>query len=95
MGFFSNWICLCVASDTSKDTAVAELQKQIDNIIQELNLLKEQQALQTGKPAGKKIFTAMKKGYKNDSVFLKVSQIHDKSRSFLSASSTSDYTECQ
>ncbi|XP_061597738.1 tetranectin-like [Cololabis saira] len=36
-----------VKKDTSKDTAVADLQKQIDNIIQELNLLKEQQALQT------------------------------------------------
>ncbi|XP_072226992.1 tetranectin-like [Leuresthes tenuis] len=36
-----------VKKDTSKDAAVAELQKQIDDIIQELNLLKEQQALQT------------------------------------------------
>lgn len=32
-----------------KDAAIEELQKQIDNIIMELNLLKEQQALQTGK----------------------------------------------
>lgn len=31
----------------AKDAAVAQLQKQIDNIVQELNLLKEQQALQT------------------------------------------------
>lgn len=35
-------------SDATKDTAVEQLQKQIDNIVQELNLLKEQQALQTG-----------------------------------------------
>lgn len=35
-------------SDTAKDAAVEELQKQIDDIVQELNLLKEQQALQTG-----------------------------------------------
>ncbi|XP_031151811.1 tetranectin-like [Sander lucioperca] len=34
-------------SDTAKDAAVEELQKQIDDIVQELNLLKEQQALQT------------------------------------------------
>ncbi|XP_017276685.1 tetranectin [Kryptolebias marmoratus] len=33
--------------DATRDAAVAELQKQIDNIVQELNLLKEQQALQT------------------------------------------------
>lgn len=32
----------------AKDGAVEQLQKQIDNIMQELNLLKEQQALQTG-----------------------------------------------
>lgn len=32
----------------AKDAAVEQLQKQIDNIVQELNLLKEQQALQTG-----------------------------------------------
>ena len=31
------------------DPAVAGLQKQIDDIVQELNLLKENQALQTGK----------------------------------------------
>ena len=37
-------------SDTSKDAAVEQLQKQIDDIVQELNLLKEQQALQTGEP---------------------------------------------
>ncbi|KAG8005238.1 Tetranectin [Nibea albiflora] len=34
-------------ADTTKDAAVEQLQKQIDNIVQELNLLKEQQALQT------------------------------------------------
>ncbi|XP_041665720.1 tetranectin-like [Cheilinus undulatus] len=33
--------------ETTKDPAIEELQKQIDNIVQELNLLKEQQALQT------------------------------------------------
>lgn len=32
----------------AKDAAIEQLQKQIDNIVQELNLLKEQQALQTG-----------------------------------------------
>ncbi|KAM6899710.1 tetranectin-like [Xenentodon cancila] len=36
-----------VKKDTSRDAAVADLQKQIDDIVQELNLLKEQQALQT------------------------------------------------
>lgn len=39
---------LCLKSDAPKDAAVAELQKQIHDIVQELNLLKEQQALQTG-----------------------------------------------
>ncbi|XP_032391240.1 tetranectin [Etheostoma spectabile] len=34
-------------SDTAKDAAVEQLQKQINDIVQELNLLKEQQALQT------------------------------------------------
>lgn len=33
--------------DVGKDAAIEGLQKQIDNIVQELNLLKEQQALQT------------------------------------------------
>ncbi|XP_071383603.1 tetranectin-like [Centroberyx affinis] len=33
--------------DVGKDAAVEQLQKQIDDIVQELNLLKEQQALQT------------------------------------------------
>ncbi|XP_037548833.1 tetranectin isoform X2 [Nematolebias whitei] len=33
--------------DATKDAAVADLQKQIHDIVQELNLLKEQQALQT------------------------------------------------
>ncbi|XP_034560200.1 tetranectin-like [Notolabrus celidotus] len=33
--------------EITKDPAVVELQKQIDDIVQELNLLKEQQALQT------------------------------------------------
>ncbi|XP_029919456.1 tetranectin-like [Myripristis murdjan] len=36
-----------VKKDVGKDAAVEELQKQIDNIVMELNLLKEQQALQT------------------------------------------------
>lgn len=36
-------------SDTTKDAAIEKLQKQINNIVQELNLLKEQQALQTSK----------------------------------------------
>ncbi|KAE8281978.1 Tetranectin [Larimichthys crocea] len=36
-----------VKKETTKDAAVEQLQKQIDNIVQELNLLKEQQALQT------------------------------------------------
>lgn len=38
-------------SDATKDAAVEQLQKQINDIVQELNLLKEQQALQTGKLA--------------------------------------------
>ncbi|XP_059206589.1 tetranectin-like isoform X1 [Centropristis striata] len=36
-----------IKKDTVKDAAIEELQKQINNINQELNLLKEQQALQT------------------------------------------------
>ncbi|XP_026156156.1 tetranectin-like [Mastacembelus armatus] len=36
-----------VKKDTTKDAAIEDLQKQIDNIVQELNLMKEQQALQT------------------------------------------------
>ncbi|KAM9838798.1 tetranectin [Aulostomus maculatus] len=35
-----------VRKDTTKDAAIEDLQKQIDNIVQELNLMKEQQALQ-------------------------------------------------
>lgn len=38
-----------VESETTKDPAIEDLQKQINDIVQELNLLKEQQALQTGK----------------------------------------------
>lgn len=38
----------CFISDTLRDSAVVELQKQIEEIIQDLNLLKEKQALQTG-----------------------------------------------
>lgn len=38
----------CLEAAPAKDAAVEQLQKQIDNIVQELNLLKEQQALQTG-----------------------------------------------
>lgn len=34
-------------TDTTKDAAIDQLQKQINDIVQELNLLKEQQALQT------------------------------------------------
>ncbi|XP_044027464.1 tetranectin-like [Siniperca chuatsi] len=36
-----------VKKDTTKDAAIEALQKQINDIVQELNLLKEQQALQT------------------------------------------------
>lgn len=44
------WIfTVFLESDTTKDSAIEELQKQINDIVQELNLLKEQQALQTGK----------------------------------------------
>lgn len=42
--------CLC-AGKTKKESnsaAIEELKKQIDQIVQDLNLLKEQQALQTG-----------------------------------------------
>ncbi|TDH03953.1 hypothetical protein EPR50_G00147300 [Perca flavescens] len=42
-------------SDTAKDAAIEELQKQINDIVQELNLLKEQQALQTVCLKGMKI----------------------------------------
>ncbi|XP_047461685.1 tetranectin [Mugil cephalus] len=35
------------ATEATKDTAIEDLQKQINDIVQELNLLKEQQALQT------------------------------------------------
>ena len=34
--------------EPTKDVAIEGLQRQIDDIVQELNLLKEQQALQTG-----------------------------------------------
>ncbi|XP_054462561.1 tetranectin-like isoform X2 [Anoplopoma fimbria] len=36
-----------VKKDTARDAAINKLQKQIEDIVQELNLLKEQQALQT------------------------------------------------
>lgn len=36
-----------VKKEATKDAAIEELQKQINDIVQELNLLKEQQALQT------------------------------------------------
>lgn len=36
-------------SEATKDAAIENLQKQIDDIVQELNILKEHQALQTGK----------------------------------------------
>ncbi|XP_019958019.1 tetranectin-like [Paralichthys olivaceus] len=36
-----------VKKETPKDSAIEELQKQINSIVEELNLLKEQQALQT------------------------------------------------
>ncbi|XP_037330535.2 tetranectin [Pungitius pungitius] len=41
--------------DTAKDAAIEELQKQINAIVQELNLLKEHQALQTVCLKGKKV----------------------------------------
>ncbi|XP_070841022.1 tetranectin-like [Chaetodon trifascialis] len=44
-----------VKKDTTSDAAIVQLQKQIDDIVQELNLLKEQQALQTVCLKGKKI----------------------------------------
>lgn len=34
--------------EKQKDAAIEQLQKQINDIVNELNLLKEQQALQTG-----------------------------------------------
>ncbi|KAM9385339.1 tetranectin-like [Pholidichthys leucotaenia] len=43
------------AKKETKDAAITDLQKQIDNIVQELILLKEQQALQTVCLKGKKI----------------------------------------
>ncbi|XP_033493622.1 tetranectin-like [Epinephelus fuscoguttatus] len=36
-----------IKKDTARDSAIEDLQKQINDIVQELNLLKEQQALQT------------------------------------------------
>ncbi|XP_054879640.1 tetranectin [Poeciliopsis prolifica] len=44
-----------VKKDTLRDAAVVALQKQIDEIIQDLNLLKEKQALQTVCLKGEKI----------------------------------------
>ena len=41
-----NVLVFLVESDTAKDSAIEELQKQINDIVQELNLLKEQQAPQ-------------------------------------------------
>ncbi|XP_014859668.1 PREDICTED: tetranectin-like [Poecilia mexicana] len=58
-----------VKKDTLQDAAVVELQKRIDEIIQDLNLLKEKQALQTvclrGEKIHKKCFLAdpLKKRY--------------------------------
>lgn len=52
-----NWHCLfimckfCPCAGKKKElnsAAIEELKKQIDQIVQDLNLLKEQQALQTG-----------------------------------------------
>lgn len=40
---------MLLESDTTKD-AIEVLQKQVKDIVMELNVLKEQQALQTGKP---------------------------------------------
>lgn len=42
--------CICFASSTecTNSAAIEELKKQIVDIVQELNLLKEKQALQTG-----------------------------------------------
>lgn len=36
-------------SDVTKDAAIDDLQKQINNIVTELTIVKEHQALQTGK----------------------------------------------
>ncbi|XP_062386237.1 tetranectin [Sardina pilchardus] len=58
-----------VRKDTQKDGAIEELRKQIDDILNEVNLLKEQQALQTVCLKGTKIqgkcylADPMKKGY--------------------------------
>lgn len=41
-----------------KDPAIEQLQKQINDIVQELNLLKEQQALQAGIRSTKKSFVS-------------------------------------
>lgn len=35
-------------SDSANSSAIEQLKKQIDEIVQDLNLIKEQQALQTG-----------------------------------------------
>ncbi|KAM7384498.1 hypothetical protein PAMA_011716 [Pampus argenteus] len=44
-----------VRKDTTKDAAIEDLQKQINDIVQELTILKEQQALQTVCLKGRKI----------------------------------------
>lgn len=36
------------STDSANNAAIEELQKQINDIVQELNLLKERQALQSG-----------------------------------------------
>lgn len=36
------------STDSANSAAIEELKKQVNDIVQELNLLKEQQALQTG-----------------------------------------------
>lgn len=43
-----NIFVLHFSTDSANNAAIEELKKQIDDIVQELNLLKEQQALQTG-----------------------------------------------
>ncbi len=41
-------MCLFAGNEESNSAAIEELKKQIEQIVQDLNLLKEQQALQTG-----------------------------------------------
>lgn len=60
---------MLLESDTTKDAAIQELQKQINDIVQDLNVMKEQQALQTSKSHFNKASCVFLKGSEHSSQF--------------------------